>query len=231
MVPHFGLLYQVLAADEKERANRFCFEKDINQYVVARGVLRMILSRYLSVLPEELQFRYGLFGKPALSLRQGCGEINFNLSHSRDLVLLGITRKARVGVDIEYISSFPESEEVMEQVLGAREAASQRAIVPEREAQMFFRQWTQREAYGKARGAGLALASERFEMDASESADLTQEGGAPENGFGWSFFELSPMPGYLASLVVEGKGRSLCCWRWEESNLFTADVGSQEYVK
>ncbi len=41
-------LEQILAADERARANKFHFQKHRTHFVVARGVLRAILGRYLS---------------------------------------------------------------------------------------------------------------------------------------------------------------------------------------
>src|SRR3954462_7985139 len=57
----------VLSPDEQERAKRFQFEKDRAQYVIARGILRSILARYLQTAPEKLGFRYNQYGKPSLA--------------------------------------------------------------------------------------------------------------------------------------------------------------------
>ena len=66
-VPDPEHLHQNLAADEKARAERFYFEKDRKHFIVARGVLRAILGRYLNRAPECLSFCYSSYGKPALA--------------------------------------------------------------------------------------------------------------------------------------------------------------------
>src|SRR5215208_2072739 len=76
-----------LEADELERAGRLHFEKHRNSFVVSRGFLRYVLSRYLKTKPHDLRFSYGEYGKPALD-----GRLQFNMSHSHDVALLAITK-------------------------------------------------------------------------------------------------------------------------------------------
>src|SRR5713226_9326224 len=64
-------LYGMLSADEQQRAGRFRFERDGNRFIARRGLLRIILGRYLGVEPGSLRFCYGPNGKPALEKRYG----------------------------------------------------------------------------------------------------------------------------------------------------------------
>ena len=59
-------LAPVLSADERERAGRFRFHKDRDNFTVARGMLRVLLGRYLNLEPSRLEFSYGPHGRPAL---------------------------------------------------------------------------------------------------------------------------------------------------------------------
>src|SRR5688500_6656875 len=59
-------LQNTLSADQLHRAAPFHFPRDCGRFIVARGVLRDILSRYLAVHPSEPCFRYSPYGKPAL---------------------------------------------------------------------------------------------------------------------------------------------------------------------
>lgn len=230
LTSNIELLEKLLDADERERAGRFYFASDRNRFVAARAVLRMILSRYVSLPPEELDFCYGQFGKPALTVKQGRGNIEFNLSHSRDLVLYVITRNARVGVDVEYISSFPEINRIVEQTFDGHEKKVWRDLIPRQQTEYFFRHWTRREAFVKSEGKSLAMSSVRFDFDyeSGGSGDPNLADRELENNFGWSACELIPMPGYCASIVVEGKARLLRCWRWAETNSVVGDFNFQE---
>src|SRR5687767_3102433 len=97
-----GLL-QTLAPDERDRAERFHFPSDRRHFINARGVLRVVLSRYLDAAPAELQFCYGPFGKPSLTPQFGGDALRFSVSHSHGLALYAFTRGREIGIDLEYI--------------------------------------------------------------------------------------------------------------------------------
>ena len=93
----FEKLLGFLSADELARAGRFHFEKDQKRFIVARGILRMILGSYLNIHSGKICFAYGAHGKPTLAHNPGDDNICFNLSHSGALALYAITlrRKSR----------------------------------------------------------------------------------------------------------------------------------------
>src|SRR5438270_4059129 len=94
-------LEQILAADERSRANKFHFHKDRTHFVVARGVLRAILGRYPSRDPRTLHFCYSQYGKPSI-VSEGCSEpLSFNVSHSHGMALYAISRTFHISVALE----------------------------------------------------------------------------------------------------------------------------------
>src|SRR5438128_9414808 len=64
-------LYATLTPDERTRSARFRFEHDQQRFIVARGVLRNLLGRYLQTQPGQISFGYNAFGKPDLSPKFG----------------------------------------------------------------------------------------------------------------------------------------------------------------
>src|SRR5271165_1082951 len=56
-----------LSLDELQRADRFRFDKDRNQFIVSRGTLRTLLGSYLNQHPEELRFAISAYGRPSLA--------------------------------------------------------------------------------------------------------------------------------------------------------------------
>src|SRR5437868_3393790 len=116
-------LLGTLAPDERARAERFHFEKDRNHYIVARGVLRAILGRYLNVAPDEIRFAYSHYGKPALAGDLKADPLRFNLSHSHELALYGISHGREIGVDVEYIRPLVANEQIAERFFSSNEVA------------------------------------------------------------------------------------------------------------
>jgi 4'-phosphopantetheinyl transferase len=209
-------LKHCLSRDELTRAERFHFDKDRDRFIVARGVLRRILSVYCMTEPNQLCFHHNIHGKPALDPQCDGGSLRFNLSHSDGVALYAITRGREVGIDIERIRTDFDGEEIAERFFSAREVAMLRALPPDTQKQAFFACWTRKEAYVKARGDGLSLPLNQFDVSVApeEPAALLDTKGDPQEVSCWSLKELAPGPGYVAALVVEGDAWLLRGWQW-----------------
>lgn len=211
-------LAQTLSADEYKRAERFYFEQHRQRFIAGRGILRTILSCYLGIEPSKLQFCYGNRGKPALAAIDTDRTLHFNLSHSEGLAMYAITRDREIGIDLEYIRSVPDAEQIAARFFSCRENAVFRALPPGQKQAAFFNCWTRKEAYIKAIGDGLAFSLDQFDVSLSpgEPARLLGIKGSSTAAAQWSLQELTPAPGYVAALAVEGHGWRLMCWQWPE---------------
>lgn len=208
-----------LAADEQARAERFYFQTDREHFIVARGVLRAILGFYLNRAPECLSFCYSSHGKPALAWESGGDAVRFNMSHSHGVALYAVTRGREVGIDLEYIRLNLEVDQVAERFFSRREVAMLRALPTEAQRHAFFLCWTRKEAYIKARGEGLSLPLDQFDVSLApgEPAVLLGTQRDPYEVSRWSLQELTPAPGYVAALAVEGHDWRLACWHHSKS--------------
>jgi 4'-phosphopantetheinyl transferase len=208
-----------LAADEQARAERLYFERDREHFIVARGVLRTVLGRYLNQVPECLSLLYGSYGKPALAGQTDGDAIRFNVSHSQGLALYAVTRGREVGIDLERMRSDLAVAEIAERFFSRREVAMLRTLPAEAQRQAFYRCWTRKEAYIKARGEGLSLPLDRFDVSLApgEPAAILGSRPDPSEAFRWSLQELTPAPDYVAALAAEGRGWNLSCWQWPDA--------------
>jgi 4'-phosphopantetheinyl transferase len=203
-----------LSAGERERAARFQFEADRRRFTVGRGLLRAILGRYLRIAPSDVQFSVGQHGKPALAESLGQATIRFNLAHSGDLALYAISHN-EVGIDIELIRPIQESEQIAERYYSRRERAALHSLSQEGWNEAFLRHWTRTEAYLKARGYGLSLEPDQFEVLPDPGGTLTLEvAGDPREATRWSLVDLTPGSDYVGALAVEGHDWSLSCRQW-----------------
>jgi 4'-phosphopantetheinyl transferase len=148
-------LGRILSAREKGRAERFCFERDRDRFVVSRGLLRTILGCYLGIEPGRLDFCFPA-EKPALCEWCGGTEIQFNLSHSAGVGLFAFARYLQVGIDIEYIREIPEMEDIVQRFFSEREKAAFGSLPGLWKKEAFFNGWTRKEAFVKAIGGGLS---------------------------------------------------------------------------
>ena len=130
--------WSYLAEDERARANRFYFAHDRAHYIVARGLLRLLLGRYLHILPTEVAFVYGDHGKPDLVPAQAKAGVRFNISHSHGVALLAVAREREVGVDIEQVRPLDDGEQIAERFFSKSEVAVFTAVPAAQKPQAFF---------------------------------------------------------------------------------------------
>jgi 4'-phosphopantetheinyl transferase len=208
-------LMQFLARDEAARAEKFYFPRDRARFIVAHGTLRVILARYLSCEPSALRFSYSPYGKPALAGEFVRAGLAFNLAHSAGMALYALTRGQEIGVDVERMREL-EYEQVSERFFSPYEVSVLCSLPPEERQAAFFRCWTRKEAYLKARGMGLSLPLDMFDVSLAPGeppALLNIREGRQEPSC-WSLYDLSFDPGYAAALAIKGHPASVHCWQW-----------------
>ena len=211
-------LEQTLTIDEIGRAARYYFPNDRRRFIISRGLLRSILSFYLNTEPDQLRFRYGTNGKPLLAAATGRDILSFNLSHSGELVLYAVTRSRRVGIDLERVRPDIEYEQIAVRFFSPHEIAVLQGLPTHVRPEAFFTCWTCKEAYIKAKGEGLSLPLNWFEVSVApdEPVMIFHIRGDPQEASQWSLQQLNPGPGYVACLVVEGHNYRLKCWQYPE---------------
>jgi 4'-phosphopantetheinyl transferase len=217
--PILRALFHLLSTDECERAARFRFKKDRERFIVARAVLRIILSHYLKLEPAQLRFTYNHYGKPALVGTPGDTRLCFNLSHSNSLALFAFTSDRRVGLDLEYVREDFAWAEIAELFFSEREIKMLRALPASMQAAGFFNCWTRKEAYLKAIGEGVSFPLSHFDvlLTPGGPAMLLNFRGKPQETSHWSLRELMPGMYDTAAVVVEGHDWQLKCLEWSES--------------
>jgi 4'-phosphopantetheinyl transferase len=147
-------LPSLLSHDERDRAARFVFEKDRARFIACRATLRQLLGRYTGTPPEAILFDYAPQGKPSLASDPSW---QFNVSHSRDLAAIAITRDHPLGIDLELVDpDFPVLE-VAPTILTPGEQLALTALPTTTQPAHFFQLWTLKESLVKALGAGLSL--------------------------------------------------------------------------
>ena len=202
----FDRLGSVLSQDELVRASRFHFEKDRARFVARRGLLRMILGRYLRVEPALLRFNYGVFGKPAVAFPSDSG-LQFNLSHSDELALYAVTAQSPVGVDVERMRMIAEADAIVVRYFSAREVADWRSRPPSEKPQVFLRYWARKEAGSKVDGRGIAktLVPHAPHTTAVRDDDPLRpdDSEAKADCIVW---DLIPSGGYIASVALRYEG-------------------------
>jgi 4'-phosphopantetheinyl transferase len=190
-----------LSPDEIARANRFHFEKDKRHYIVGRGLLRELLANYLGEDPKRLEFAYGEYGKPSLAGAQASSGLSFNLSHSAGLAVYAFAKNRNLGIDAERIKPDFVSEDIARRYFSPREVDDLFSLPPTERPEAFFRCWTRKEAYLKARGAGLQIPLDSFSVSLLPGQPAGFLGGVEPC---WRLAAFVAAEGYAAAIVYDG---------------------------
>ena len=195
----------LLSPDEMERALRFRFDANRNEFMVCRGTLRALLGQYLGVPPKELCFEYSEFGRPRLATVHSEGDLDFNVSHSGGHALLGFARGRKMGLDIEKIRWDFGTSEIAERFFSEAERSALRYLPQEQRHEAFFRCWTRKEAFIKALGEGLSHPLDQFDVSLAPSvpAQLLATRPDAKEAQRWRIWDLQAPTGYSAALVAE----------------------------
>lgn len=210
--PPVDTLVESLSLGERERADRFRFERDRRRYVTAHAFLRRLLGRYLGCTPEAVALQPGAGGKPELAL---AALLRFNLAHSGELAIAVVAADMDVGVDVERIRMLRSRSGLARRVLSASELEGLGKAPSEAD---LLACWTRKEAVLKATGDGLRRDPATVEVGAGGTALVTLSGNGGAGGQ-WSVVSLAPVPGYVAAVAARGPGLELreAAWEWERA--------------
>ena len=114
-----------------------------------RAVLRMLLSEYFNTLPNKIEILTTSKGKPYIANNP----LSFNVSHSDSAFVIALSRKGRVGVDIEQLSGSEDIETMSDYAFSDFEKEC--VFLSGNKEQEFTAIWTLKEALLKALGVGL----------------------------------------------------------------------------
>lgn len=199
-----------LSPAERERESRFRFDADRARYAIARGLLRELLARYLREAPGAIELDETEHGRP-VRIGGGLPDLDFNLSHSKDLVVYAFARRVRVGIDVEWMRPLDDMEDLVSINFSALECETWSALPPRLRERGFFDCWTRKEAFVKAIGEGLSHPLQAFDVSLhpDEPPALLRLAHAPDDLPRWSLYALDPGSGYASSLAVEAPSARL----------------------
>ncbi|MCF4166147.1 4'-phosphopantetheinyl transferase superfamily protein [Zavarzinia compransoris] len=148
---------------EKARAARLIRPADRLRFTRGRAALRRILSRQTDIAPQHLDIVPDEAGRPRLA---GNNQFDFNCSRTGNFTVVALSRRCRLGVDIERRrDDFPCTQLARSFFSPAENRALER-LPAERHTAGFFQAWVSKEACVKAWGMGLSLPLDSFDVEA-----------------------------------------------------------------
>ena len=238
----------MLSNAEQKRINNLKFRLLRDRQIVSKSILRQVISKYLNIDNEAIEFRYNKFGKPLLSSKLEDFKLNFNISHSEQIGIFAFAKGKSIGVDVEKIKCSLKIEDVIELCLSDFEKNWFYEVAPEIRKEVFYKIWTAKEAFIKALGTGFFFPVKNIDFKLNGDNDLTFHSISGDCNYvrKWEIFSFNPLPGFISSLVFEANdfkeimvdrkitpnadaGKLLSCSDLEESVWFQV-INSDEKV-
>jgi 4'-phosphopantetheinyl transferase len=200
---------ELLSAAEKEQEPRFHFARDRLRYLVTRALVRTALSRYVSIHPREWLFSANAYGRPDIvNAEARDARLSFNISHTHSLIVLGVTRRRALGVDVENVRAREVSIDIADRYFAPPEVAVLTAAPPHQQQYRFFEYWTFKEAYIKARGMGVSLPLDKFSFHYPDdrAVEISIDPELADDSARWQFWQFRPTSEYLVAICAERVG-------------------------
>ncbi len=198
----------LLSPDERARRDRFYFEYSRREYTFAHALARLALSRHArGIAPREWTFVDGAHGRPEIAGPATAPPLAFNLSHTDGLVACIVADGAEIGVDVENAERRWSGVTLTDRYFAPSESAALRLLPVEQQRDHFFRYWTLKESYIKARGLGLALPLDAFWFSLEPEIRIAFAPSLPDLAERWRFVQRrATARHWLAVAVGEAPG-------------------------
>jgi len=208
-----------LSEDERQRMRRFRAERKRREFAFGRLWLRGLLGSYLDCAPAQVQFAYTERGRPYLPA-EGPEGLQFNLSHSGARAVCGLVRGRAIGIDIERTGGVEPRDRIARRFFSPFEYRAIHDLPEPLQAAAFFRCWTSKEAFLKARSLGLAghLQSFEVEPDPRRTPALLDVRGDPHEAGEWSLRPIETGEGYDGVCAVRGRALAWREFEWRTRN-------------
>ncbi|NBM17272.1 4'-phosphopantetheinyl transferase superfamily protein [Streptomyces sp. GC420] len=175
------------------------------RFCASRLLLKHAAAAALDAPPESVELGYGLTGRPFV---RGCDGVHISLSHTDDLLLVGLAAGGVIGVDAERGDRALYAPGLGRHMCTPYEAERIEALPAGERNRAVVRLWTLKEAYSKALGLGMLFpfTDFGFSPDAAPT-DVLRPDGTPGTVGTWAFHTLSLDDGrYTVSVAVGDAG-------------------------
>jgi 4'-phosphopantetheinyl transferase len=205
---HLSGYLAILSPAERQRMQRFCFDRDRLVFLAAHGLARTALSACApSVPPEAWEFAHTERGRPEVAAPQAAPILRFNISHTSGLVACVVTALTDCGIDVEMVGRPTGFDRLAGRVLSQAEQTRLKAAPAHAQPELFFGYWTLKEAYLKARACGISVPLDECAFEfRPEGIRLQLEGALDDDVTDWQFAQWSPTTEHVLAVALRNGG-------------------------
>lgn len=203
-------LEEVLGSSERQRYHRL-HVKQKHRYLLSHVACRNILSLYTGIAANKICYTVNEHGKPALSQI----DFFFNMSHSHDLAVIGISHNSHLGVDVEIIQPKPDWLKLAQRFFHVNEVEYLKSQKLSFQETAFLQIWTRKESFIKALGTGLSTPLSSFDSSQPGTIKPTAD---HKTATDWFQQDLTLADEYVASVVQNTQIRKIRYYSYQKNN-------------
>jgi len=218
---HLDVLKHSLSPDESDRAARLIRPLNRSRFIAGRAAVRTLLSRYRheETEPRHLLLRTTVHGKPQLDDSENPEDLRFNLSHTEGVGLLAVAAGADVGADVESVRPAMATDDLARRYFSQREVDDLMRVT--NRGRRFFDYWSAKEAYIKARGLGLNIPLDSFDvpLDGGPGPFPVVDRHSPSESSRWTVYPINLADGLAAAIASRAPIRRFRLFRYPEAGM------------
>jgi 4'-phosphopantetheinyl transferase len=192
-----------LDQSEQNKVEKLHFLRDKTLYQLSHYMLRWVLSQYLNMQPQQIEFDTNQYGKPSV---KGCNKLFFNLSHTNGVSVIALSKNKTIGIDVEKINPKIEVNSIADNFFHPNEVKQLNQLSQNERPSAFYKIWTLKEAYIKAKGMGLSipLRDFNFNFDSPNIVDVNFNYSLKEIPSDWKFtsYESEKYHNFIVSVAA-----------------------------
>jgi len=195
----------ILSIAELSQYYKFHFERDRYQYLIAHANLRIILSNYVDIEPQDWSFKRNKYGRPEISENLLPTGLRFSMSHCPGLIAFLVSDQIDCGIDVECNDRIDNPLETAQSIFSPFEIRElQRRDSKQNRQIRFFEYWTLKEAFGKALGMGLSIPLKEFSfiIEAPNQIQIDFANGLKGNPLVWQFILEYPTENHILAVAL-----------------------------
>lgn len=154
-----------LSHEKQNQIESFLFDIDKKLSLLSDLFVRSIACKVLNLKNNDLVFSKDKYGNPSL---QGFPKFQYNVSHTKNAIVVGFSNYP-LGVDIEKIL---KSEQLVAERSFCPNEIRYMQSHPDKQDNLFYKIWTQKEAYLKYIGKGITVPMKSIDVTSNELIKL-----------------------------------------------------------
>lgn len=181
--------------------------------------MRLVLSRYFDIAPDEWEFDASRSGRPEIAAPPSAAKkLRVNLTHTPGLAACVVTAQMDCGIDAEHRHPLEDLQALSESVMHQSELQVFRTLPASDRLKRFFDLWVVKEACAKACGMGLSLEPNKLSITFSDCLTRARVDEAPDK-LHWYTWLMRPTSEHHLAVALDASAPVDVSVEWMSSNL------------